>query len=65
VTTLYQWAWELWRFLQENHGPITAFATIALAFFTTTLWWATRKLVKAGPPQKIRRFRFLCLFFSS
>jgi hypothetical protein len=49
VTMLYQGAWELWRFLQDNHGPITAFATAALAIFTTTLWWATRKLVKAGP----------------
>jgi hypothetical protein len=33
-------------FTEQNHGPLTAVATILLAFFTTTLWWATRKLVR-------------------
>jgi hypothetical protein len=43
------------RFFDENHGPITAWATIALAVatialarFTCTLW-STRRLVKASP----------------
>ncbi len=37
------------EFVEANHGPLTALATIALAIFTTTLWLATRKLVRHGP----------------
>ena len=39
----------LWHFIHEHHGPLTATATFLLAIFTTTLWWATRKLVKHAP----------------
>jgi len=37
------------EFVEVNHGPLTALATIALAIFTTTLWRATSKLVKHTP----------------
>src|SRR5438034_11426276 len=37
------------EFVEASHGPLTALATIALAIFTTTLWLATRKLVKHVP----------------
>lgn len=33
------------EFAEHNHGPLTAVATILLALFTTTLWWATRRLL--------------------
>jgi hypothetical protein len=36
-------------FADRNHGPLTAIATLLLALFTTTLWWATRKLVNHAP----------------
>jgi len=34
-----------WVVLHKNHETLIAIGTIFLALFTTTLWWATRRLV--------------------
>jgi hypothetical protein len=36
-------------FTEHYHGPLTAVATLFLALFTTTLWWATRGLLRHAP----------------
>jgi hypothetical protein len=42
---------DLWKLSAEHHGFefLIAIFTLLLAGFTGTLWWATRKMVKAGP----------------
>ncbi len=39
------------EFLEEHNGAITSLATIAIAAFTGTLWYATRKMMKSGESQ--------------
>src|ERR1700720_3720903 len=36
-------------FVERNHAELTAVGTIALAIFTTSLWLATRSLVRHAP----------------
>lgn len=36
-------------FTEHYHGPLTAVATLLLALFTTTLWWATYGLLRHAP----------------
>jgi hypothetical protein len=53
----FKWVWRNAKvlvrcaadFTDANHGPLTALGTILLAIFTTTLWWATRTLVRHSP----------------
>jgi hypothetical protein len=53
----FKWVWRNAKvlvrcaadFTDANHGPLTALGTILLAIFTTTLWWATRTLVRHAP----------------
>jgi hypothetical protein len=36
-------------FTEHYHGPLTAVATLLLALFTITLWWATYGLLRHAP----------------
>jgi hypothetical protein len=41
----------LGEFLERHDGAITAIATIAIAAFTGTLWYATKKMMEGGESQ--------------
>lgn len=51
VDALLDYLDRVYHFVDDPNGLVTAFAGVAVAFFTLTLWRSTRKLWKSGEKQ--------------